>query len=96
MSANKDMYGVVVRPLITEKGTHQSQKLNAYAFEVSPTANKAQIKQAVEGIYEVKVLEVRTANRKGKPRRTGYRWGKTRKWKKAVVVLHPDYHIDLF
>ena len=96
MSANKDIYAVVVRPLVTEKGTHQSQSLNAYAFEVSPDANKAQIKQAVEKIYQVKVAEVRTANRKGKQRRTGYRWGKTRHWKKAVVVLHPDHHIDLF
>ena len=96
MSAKKDIYSVVVRPLITEKGTHQSRALNAYPFEVSLEANKAQIKQAVEKIYEVKVLEVRTAKRKGKPRRTGYRWGKTRHWKKAVVVLHPDFHIDLF
>ena len=96
MSAKRDIYGVVVRPLVTEKGTHQSQALNAYAFEVSTDADKSQIKQAIEKIYEVKVLEVRTANRKGKPRRTGFRWGKTRHWKKAVVVLHPDHHIDLF
>ena len=59
-------------------------------------ANKAQIKQAIEKIYEVKVLEVRTANHKGKPRRSGARWGTTSHWKKAVVVLHPDFHIDLF
>lgn len=91
-----DLYTVVVRPLVTEKGTHQSQTRNAYAFEVAAEANKTQIKQAVEKIYEVKVLEVRTANRKGKPRRSGARWGKTSHWKKAVVVLHPDFHIDLF
>ena len=91
-----EIYSVIVRPLVTEKGTHQSQALNAYAFEVAPKANKAQIKQAVEKIYGVKVLEVRTATRKGKPRRTGMRWGKTRHWKKAVVVLHEDHRIDLF
>ena len=91
-----DIYGVVIRPLVTEKGTHQSQTRNAYAFEVAAEANKAKIKQAIEKIYEVKVLEVRTANRKGKPRRSGYRWGTTSHWKKAVVVLHPDFHIDLF
>jgi large subunit ribosomal protein L23 len=91
-----DVFGVVIRPLVTEKGTHQSQTRNAYAFEVSAGANKAQIKRAIETIYEVKVLEVRTANRKGKPRRSGYRWGTTSHWKKAVVVLHRDYHIDLF
>lgn len=91
-----DIYNVVIRPLVTEKGTHQSQTRNAYAFEVNTDANKAQIKQAVEKIYNVKVLEVRTANRKGKPRRAGYKWSNTSHWKKAVVVLHEDYHIDLF
>jgi large subunit ribosomal protein L23 len=96
VSVTKNIYGVVVRPLVTEKGTHQSQRLNAYAFEVSPEANKAQIKQAVEKIYNVKVVEVRTANRKGKPRRMRYATGKTRHWKKAVVVLDPENHIDLF
>ena len=91
-----DIYGVIVRPLVTEKGTYQSEKLNAYAFEVAPDANKTQIRQAIEKIYDVKVREGRTANRKGKPRRTGYRWGKTRHWKKAVVILDPEHHIDLF
>ena len=91
-----EVYNVIVRPLITEKGTHQSQALNAYAFAVAPEANKAQIKRAVEKIYDVKVLQVRTATRKGKPRRTGLRWGKTSHWKKAVVVLHADHRIDLF
>ena len=91
-----DIYGIVIRPLVTEKGTHQSQTRNAYAFEVALGAKKAQIKQAVEKIYDVKVKAVRTANRKGKPRRRGYRWGTTSHWKKAVVVLHEDHHIDLF
>jgi len=91
-----EIYGVVVRPLVTEKSTHQSQTRNAYAFVVSRDANKAQIKQAIEKIYGVKVLDVRTANRKGKPRRSGARWGTTRHWKKAVVVLHEDSRIDLF
>lgn len=91
-----DFHQVIVRPLVTEKGTYQSQVNNAYAFEVSLQANKAQIKDAVEKIYGVKVLEVRTANRKGKPRRMGYKYGTTSHWKKAVVVLHPDHHIDLF
>jgi large subunit ribosomal protein L23 len=90
------MYSIVVRPLVTEKGTWQAQTRNAYAFEVVPEANKAQIKQAIEKIYGVKVLEVRTASRKGKPRRTRMTWSTTRHWKKAVVVLHPDHHIDLF
>ena len=91
-----EIYNVIIRPLVTEKGTHQSQTRNAFAFEVAPEANKAQIKQAVEKIYNVKVLEVRTANRKGKTRRSRNAWGATSHWKKAVVVLHPDHHIDLF
>ncbi|HET6427220.1 MAG TPA: 50S ribosomal protein L23 [Phycisphaerae bacterium] len=91
-----DIYNVIVRPMVTEKGTFQAQAMNAYAFRVNPDANKTQVRQAIEKIYGVKVLEVRTANRQGKPRRVGYKRGVTRHWKKAVVVLHPDQHIDLF
>jgi large subunit ribosomal protein L23 len=102
-----DIYHVVKRPLVTEKGTYQSQQSYAatqsrdarggsYAFEVHPGASKATIKQAIEKIYSVKVLSVRTANRKGKARRVRYKTGKTADWKKAVVVLHADHHIDLF
>ena len=102
-----DIYHVVKRPLVTEKGTYQSQQSFAathsrdarggsYAFEVHTEASKATIKQAIEKIYNVKVLSVRTANRKGKARRVRYKTGKTADWKKAVVVLHADHHIDLF
>jgi len=91
-----DVYNMIVRPLVTEKGVFQSEALNAYAFEVHPEAKKAQIKQAIEKIYNVKVMEVRTANRRGKRRRMGYKVGTTHHWKKAVVVLHPDHHIDMF
>ena len=92
-----DIYNVIIRPLVSEKGTRDSQTLNAYAFEVNHEANKTQVKPAIQKIYNVKVLDVRTANRRGKPRRYGYKSvGSTRRWKKAVVVLHPDHHIDLF
>lgn len=102
-----DIYHTIIRPLVTEKGTHQSQVAHeqtrtrparggAYAFEVHPDANKAQIRQAIEKIYNVRVRSVRTSNRQGKRRRYRMTIGKTRSWKKAVVVLHPDYHIDLF
>ena len=90
------VYNVLIRPLVTEKGTHLSQTRNAYAFEVAVGSTKDQIRQAIETVYKVKVLRVRTANFKGKPRRTGYRWGTTSHWKKAVVVLHEDNRIDLF
>ncbi len=102
-----DIYHTIVRPLVTEKGTYQSQQSHeetnsrdarggSYSFEVHPDANKAQIKQAIEKIYSVKVLSIRTANRKGKPRRVRYKRGVTKHWKKAVVVLDRASHIDLF
>ncbi len=102
-----DIYHIIVKPLVTEKGTYQSQQSHdgtgsreprggSYSFEVHPEANKAQIKQAVEKIYNVKVVSVRTANRKGKPRRVRFKRGETKHWKKAVVVLDRDSHIDLY
>jgi large subunit ribosomal protein L23 len=102
-----DIYHVVKRPLVTEKGTHQAQQSHdatghkrarggAYAFEVHPEASKPMIRQAIEKIYNVKVQSVRTARRMGKRRRVRYKTGKTADWKKAVVVLDADYHIDLF
>ncbi len=102
-----DIYHTIIRPLVTEKGTHQSQQAHgqtrsrearggAYAFEVHPRANKAQIRQAIEKIYSVKVMAVRTSNRAGKRRRYRMHYGTTPGWKKAVVVLRPEYHIDLF
>jgi len=75
---------------------HFANQKGAYSFEVNRKANKAQIRNAVERIYNVKVQKVRTANRKGKERRRGRHYGVTSSWKKAVVFLDPDYHIDLF
>ena len=89
-------HNIVVRPLVTEQGMHFASKHNAYTFEVNKKANKIQIRGAVERLYNVKVTDVRTSNRIGKLRRRGGQTGKTRSWKKAVVVLHNDYHIDLF
>ena len=91
-----DAYQILIRPLVTEKGTHQAESLRAYPFQVHSKAKKIEIKQAVEKIYNVKVVDVRTANRKGKPRRRGNSTGTTAAWKKAVVVLHEDSRIDLF
>jgi large subunit ribosomal protein L23 len=91
-----DPYQVVIKPLITEKGTTQNQKLNQYAFQVHHGANKEQIREAVEKIYEVRVLKVRTLKRRGKMRRYRYTRGRTAGMKKAVVTLHPEDHIDLF
>ncbi len=91
-----DDYQIIVRPLVTEQGMHFANVRGAYPFQVARKANKTQIKQAVERLYNVKVDKVRTANRSGKFRRRGRHIGKTPDWKKAVVYLKPDYHIDLF
>ena len=91
-----DNTNVIIKPLITEKSTHQQATRNAYAFQVHPEANKQQIKQAVEKIYDVKVLDVRTMNRKGKPRRTKFKMTTTSDWKRAIVVLDENSRIGLF
>lgn len=91
-----DDHNIVIKPLVTEQGMHFAEKLNAYTFEVNKKANKVQIRKAIENLYSVKVVEVRTSNRQGKLRRRGNNTGKTRTWKKAVVVLHEDFHIDMF
>src|SRR5262245_1753959 len=89
-------YQVVVRPLITEKATHISERHNPYTFEVNLLATKTEIKHAVETLFNVKVLNVRTQNRRGKPRRYRAKIGWMRRWKKAVVALHEDYRIDFY
>jgi len=90
-------YQVILRPIVTEKGFHKAEHQNVYSFEVNKLANKQQIKDAVETLFEVKVLEVKTQNRKGKSRRNrkgGY--GKLRAWKKALVKLHAESKIAYF
>jgi len=87
---------VIIKPLVTEKSTHQQQTRNSYAFQVHRDANKPEIKKAVEAIYNVKVLEVRTMTRKGKPRRTKFKMTHGSDWKRAVVVLDENSRIELF
>jgi len=89
-------YNIVIKPLVTEQGMHFANTRNAYSLEDNKKANKFQVSNAIERLYNVKVLKVRTANFRGKPRRRGRHIGLTRSWKKAVVILHEDYHIDLF
>lgn len=91
-----DDFNIIVRPLVTEQGMHFANARSAYSFEVNSKANKTQIKNAVERIYGVKVDKVRTANHRGKYRRRGRHFGMTPSWKKAVVYLKPEFHIDLF
>jgi large subunit ribosomal protein L23 len=89
-------HDVIIQPLVTEQGMHFANVKGAYSFEINKKANKQEIKRAVEKMYNVKVSKVRTANHKGKHRRRGSTAGHTSAWKKAVVFLEPDYHIDLF
>lgn len=87
---------VLVRPLVTEKATRLHGE-NKYAFEVQKHANKAQIKEAVEKGFDVKVTAVNVMTMKGKPFRVrGNRIKRTGEWKKAVVTLHPDDKLELF
>lgn len=87
---------VILRPLVTEKGMHRSTRYNAYAFEINRQATKDDVRRAVEELFNVKVLKVHTQNRKGKPRRTKFRAGRTKDWKKAIVKLDSEHRIDFF
>jgi len=81
---------VILRPLVTEKGTHQSTHKNAYPFEVNPWATKDDIRVAAESLFGCHVAKVRTQNRSGKTKRFRFRQGRLANWKKAIIVLKPD------
>ena len=87
-------YGVILRPLVTEKGVAAASDNNQYPFEVHINANKVQIKNAVEKLFSVRVKSVRTMIRHGKPKRVRWRKGVTRHWKRAVVTLVPGDTIE--
>ncbi|WP_299115343.1 50S ribosomal protein L23 [uncultured Winogradskyella sp.] len=91
---------ILIKPIITEKATMQSELLNAYAFEVNTKANKVEIKKAVEAAYGVSVAKVRTINvrpdRSTKYTKTGIQHGKTNAVKKAIVQLAEGETIDLY
>lgn len=95
--AELHIYDVLVRPVITEKSNVMSDELNQYVFEVAGEANKIQIKEAVETLFEVDVLKVNTMVMPAKRGRRGRRWYlRSRQWKKAVVSLPADQKIELF
>ena len=89
-------YQIVLRPLVTEKGTHQSTRYNSNTFEVNPLATKTQIQAAVEELFNVRVERVRTQNRRGKTARFRQTVGKQANWKKAIVTLHTEDRIEFF
>jgi large subunit ribosomal protein L23 len=86
---------IIIRPLITEKNTNL-MSLNKYSFQVDRSANKLEIKQAIESIFNVSVTAVHTMNVRGKLRRRGMRYGYTADWKKAIVTLAEGDRIELF
>ena len=95
--AELHIYDVIRRPVITEKSTIQVDDLNQNVFEVANEANKIQIKEAVEVIFDVEVTKVRTMVQPAKRGRRGRAWYmRTKKWKKAVVTLAEGEEIDLF
>src|ERR1700731_3982893 len=91
-----EAHQIILQPLVTEKGTHQFTRHNAYPFQVNLWANKDQIKTAVEELFNVRVRKVRTQNRLGKSRRYKRRLGKVPNWKKAIVTLHEEDRIEFF
>ena len=91
----KDVYQVIQKVMLTEKGNRLSETENKYVFNVKPTANKAEIKQAVEELFKVKVTAVNTMKRLGKNKRERTASaGRTAGWKRAVVTLAEGSKID--
>jgi large subunit ribosomal protein L23 len=86
----------VIRPLITEKTSIQKELNNQLTFEVDRRANRIEIKQAIESIFNVRVAAVKTMQVKGKTKQRGRIIGKRRDWKKAIVKLMPGERIDFF
>lgn len=95
--AELHLYDVLVRPVVTEKSNMLSDELNQYAFEVAPNANKRQIKQAIEIIFEKRVKKINTMVM---PAKRGFRgrnqYRRSSQWKKAIVTLEAGETLDLF
>ena len=92
---NRDPRNVLVKPLMTEKSMQRKEELNAVTFRVAVSANKVEIRQAVEKVFNVKVANVRTASHEGKWKRMGKYEGRRPNWKKAIVTLAPGHKIEL-
>jgi large subunit ribosomal protein L23 len=89
-------YEILKKPVITEKSTIQKETSNQLTFEVDRRANKVEIRRAVERIFNVKVVGVRTMQMRGKIKRFGRVLGKRSNWKKAIVTLAQGEHVEFF
>jgi large subunit ribosomal protein L23 len=92
----KTAHDIILAPVVSEKSYDLIEHNNTYTFEVDPRSTKEQIRDAVEKIFDVKVLRVNTMNRRGKTKRTGYKLGKRKDVKRAIVTLADGDSIDLF
>ncbi len=92
----RTLHDVILAPVVSEKSYDLIELNNTYTFEVDPRANKQEIRAAVEKLFDVRVLRVNTMNRQGKRKRYGYKIGKRRNVKRAVVQLAIGDSIDLF
>jgi large subunit ribosomal protein L23 len=90
-----DSSQIIIRPVVSEK-SYVLATADKYTFRVHAGAHKTQIKQAIEELFDVKVLEVRTLSVKSKPKRRGYTAGRTRSWKKAIVQVRAGDTIPIF
>ena len=90
-----ELHKIIRRPLVTEKTTLLREG-NQYLFEVDPRVNKIEIEKAVEKLFKVKVVDVRTLNVLGKKKRVGRLQGKKSDWKKAIVTVAPGSTIEIF
>lgn len=92
----KNSADIIKKVVLTEKGTRLSEEQNQYLFRVAKEANKMEIKQAVEALFNVRVMAVNTMRRKGKKKRQRTaQFGTTASWKRAVVTLHKEDSINL-
>ncbi len=90
------VYDILKRPLVTEKSSALKAEANKVVFEVARDSNKIEIRQAVEGLFEVKVMDVQTMVVRGKPKRVGRSIGRRQNWKKAIVTLAEGADLDVF
>jgi large subunit ribosomal protein L23 len=93
---NPKSYEILKRPLVTEKSTTEKEDRNKLLFEVDRRANKIEIKEAVEKIFKVDVLDVTTMNMKGKRKRVGRFFTKRPDWKKALVTIKAGQRVEFF
>lgn len=89
-----DVFSVIKKPCLTEKGSILQEDYNQIVIKVDPRANKIEIKDALEKLFNVKVAKVRTANMHGKRKKVGKHIGYTSNWKKAIVTLEEGHKID--